>query len=87
MEPVAGELVGHGDDGDLDHVGVLLDRLLDDLGADADPAHLDVEVAAALERERAVVVAADDVARCGSTALAAAVPRDGRELLLVQRRR
>src|SRR4051812_19763031 len=71
VQAFPGKLVRYGDDCDLDDFGVLLDRLLDDLGADADPADLDVEVCAALEREEAVLVAVDDVARVVVDRLAA----------------
>ena len=80
------EIVWYGDDRDLDHLGVLLDRLLDDLGADADPADLDVEVGAAFEREQAVVVAANDVTRAVVGRLAASVIGVRREPVRAARR-
>ena len=86
VQAVAGQLVRHGHHGDLDHLGVLLDRLLDDLRADPDPADLDVEVGAALERERAVVVAADDVAGAVVGRLAVAGLGMRGELALVELR-
>ncbi len=84
VQAAAGEVVRHRDDRHLDHIRVLLDRLLDDLRADAHAAHLDVEVAAPLEGQRAVLVAAHDVTGAEIALLAASIVRVGDELALVE---